>query len=134
MNLTNQNKFFIISNSFLLLILTVTFILLGFKWYYYLIGFTLGVATHIIMTIQNKKFYDIAKNEVERASFHPKMTSLKWFMIKAFLIISITIILMLASDIYNDEHAIRDVFIYIGGYLTIKVMFIISLLLFKERG
>ena len=86
------------------------------------------------MIIQNKKLYGIAKNEVERINFHPKLSSLKWFLIKGIIIISVTILLMLVTDIYNDPNAIRQSFIYIGGYLTIKLIFIISLLIFKERG
>lgn len=134
MKLTKQNSFFILSSILLLIILTVTFVLLKIEWYFYVTGFILAIITHIIMLIQNKKLYNISKNEVERTSFHPKLSSLKWFFIKGIIIISITILLMLLTDIFNDPNAIRESFMYIGGYLTIKVMFIISLLIFKERG
>ena len=134
MNLTKQNSFFILSSFLLLLILTVTFVLLKFEWYFYLIGFILSIITHIIMLIQNRQLYNISKSEVLMSGFHPKISSLKWFFIKGVIIISVTILLMLLKDIFNDPNAIRESFMYIGGYLSLKVMFIISLLIFKERG
>ncbi len=134
MTLSRENKFFIISSFFLILVLTITFVLLKFEWYFYLIGVGLSIGTHIIMVIQNKRFYNVAKNEFLKETFHPKISSIFWFMLKGVLVITVTILLMLLSDIYNDPHAIREVFLYIGGYLTIKVTFIISLVINKERG
>lgn len=134
MKLTKQNSFFILSSILLFLILTVTFVLLKFEWYFYVIGFMLSIITHIIMLIQNRQLYNISKSEVLRTGFHPKISSLKWFLIKGVIIISVTVLLMLLSDIFNDPNAIRESFMYIGGYLSLKVMFIISLLIFKERG
>jgi hypothetical protein len=69
-----------------------------------------------------------------KESFRPRLSSLFWFLIKGVLVIAVTIALMLISDIYNDSHAIREVFLYIGGYLTMKVTFIASILINKERG
>ena len=134
MTLSRENKFFIISSFFLSLILTIIFVLLGFEWYFYVIGLALSIATHIIMVIQNKRIYGIAKNEFLKESFRPRLSSLFWFLIKGVLVITVTIALMLISDIYNDSHAIREVFLYIGGYLTMKVTFIASILINKERG
>lgn len=134
MTLTRENKFFIVSSLFLILVLTITFVLLKFEWYFYLIGVSLSIATHIIMVIQNKRFYNIAKNEFLKETFHPKISSIIWYLVKGVLIISVTILLMLLSDIYNDSHAIREIFLYVGGYLTIKVTFIVSLVINKERG
>ena len=108
--------------------------LIKFEWYFYLVGVALAIGTHIIMVIQNKKFYNIAQNEFLKETFHPKISSIIWYLVKGILVISVTILLLLLSDIYNDSHAIREIFLYIGGYLTIKVTFIISLLINKERG
>jgi hypothetical protein len=69
-----------------------------------------------------------------KESFRPRLSSLFWFLIKGVIVISVTIALMLISNIYNDSHAIREVFLYIGGYLTMKVTFIASILINKERG
>ena len=134
MALSRENKFFVILSLFLVLLLTITFVLLKFEWYFYIIGVGLSVLTHIIMVIQNKKMFDIAKNDVLKASFHPKVSSIIWYMIKGVLVISITILLVFISDIYNDSHAIREIFLYIGGYLTIKITFIMSIVMNKERG
>ena len=86
------------------------------------------------MVIQNRKFYNTAQNEFLKETFHPKISSIIWYLVKGILVISVTILLLVLSDIYNDSHAIREVFLYVGGYLTIKVTFIISLLTNKERG
>lgn len=134
MTLSRENKFFIILSLFLILALTITFVLIKFEWYFYLVGVALSIGTHIIMVIQNRKFYNIAQNEFLKETFHPKISSIIWYLVKGILVISVTILLLVLSDVYNDSHAIREVFLYVGGYLTIKVTFIISLLTNKERG
>ena len=134
MTLSRANKFFIILSLFLILALTITFVLIKFEWYFYLVGVALAIGTHIIMVIQNRKFYNIAQNEFLKETFHPKISSIILDLVKGILVISVTILLLVLSDIYNDSHAIREVFLYVGGYLTIKVTFIISLLINKERG
>ena len=134
MTLSRENKFFIILSLFLILALTITFVLIKFEWYFYLVGVALAIGTHIIMVIQNRKFYNIAQNEFLKETFHPKISSIIWYLVKGILVISVTILLLVLSDIYNDSHAIREVFLYVGRYLTIKVTFIISLLINKERG
>ena len=134
MTLSRENKFFIISSFFITILLTILFIVLSMEWYFYLIGVALSIATHIIIVIQNKRIYNIAKNEFLMQSFRPKLSSVVWYLVKGILVISVTVLLVFLFDIYNDSHAIREVFLYIGGYLTIKVTFIISLLINKERG
>ena len=134
MTLSRENKFFIILSLFLILSLTITFVLIKFEWYFYLVGVALAIGTHIIMVIQNRKFYNIAQNEFLKETFHPRISSIIWYLVKGVLVISVTILLLVLSDIYNDSHAIREIFLYVGGYLTIKVTFIISLLINKERG
>ena len=134
MTLSRENKFFIILSLFLILALTITFVLIKFEWYFYLVGVALAIGTHIIMVIQNRKFYNIAQNEFLKETFHPKISSIIWYLVKGILVISVTILLLVLSDIYNDSHAIREIFLYVGGYLTIKVTFIASLLINKERG
>jgi len=109
-------------------------VLIKFEWYFYLVGVALAIATHIIMVIQNKKFYNVAQNEFLKETFHPRISSIIWYLVKGVLVISVTILLLVLSDIYNDSHAIREIFLYVGGYLTIKVTFIASLLINKERG
>ena len=134
MTLSRENKFFIILSLFLILALTITFVLIKFEWYFYLVGVALAIATHIIMVSQNKKFYNVAQNEFLKEAFHPRISSIIWYLVKGILVISVTILLLVLSDIYNDSHAIREIFLYVGGYLTIKVTFIASLLINKERG
>ena len=134
MTLSRENKFFIILSLFLILSLTITFVLIKFEWYFYLVGVALAIATHIIMVIQNRKFYNVAQNEFLKETFHPRISSIIWYLVKGVLVISVTILLLVLSDIYNDSHAIREIFLYVGGYLTIKATFIVSLLINKERG
>jgi len=86
------------------------------------------------MIIQNKIIYNVSQSELDKATFRPTVSSLIWFLIKGIIIASATILIVILGDLYDDPNAIRILFIYIGGYLLIKVLFIISILLFKERG
>ena len=128
------NRFFYISACILAVIVTVILILVDLEWYYVLIGLVIGVITHIIMIIQNKIIYNVSQSELDKATFRPALSSLICFLIKGIIIASATILIVILGDLYDDPNAIRIVFIYIGGYLLIKVLFIVSILLFKERG
>lgn len=128
------NRFFYISSILLAVIVTVILVLLKLEWYYFLIGLILGIITHIIMIIQNKLIYNVSQSEIDKATFKPTLSAILWFSIKGILVASITILIVIFGDLYDDSNAIRILFIYIGGYLLIKVLFITSILLFKERG
>ena len=128
------NRFFYISSFIFAVVVTVILALLKLEWYYFLVGIAVAAITHIIMIIQNKNIYNVSQSELDLATFKPTVSSIIWFIIKGIIIGSVTILIVLLDDLYVDPNPIRKLFIYIGGYLLIKVLFIISILLFKERG
>ena len=126
-----MNKFFILISLMFYIITTTILIILNIEWYYFLYGLLLGVITHIIIIIQNRQLYNNISNSIYEIK--PRRMVFIWFVLKAILIIIFTIILIFISKIYDNPNAIRIMFLYLIGYLSLKVIFIISLLIYERR-
>ena len=131
--MTKKNNIFTFSITALFLIIVSTILgLFGLLWWYYPLGIIIGVITHMLMLIQNKRFFNIQNNEVERAVFHPKKDAFLWYGLRILvIIIGLAFVFLLASFI-NKNRLLEVSLITLGGILTVKVIFISLLLIFKE--
>lgn len=128
------NKTFILISLFFYLIATIVLILLKLEWYYFLLGFALSIITHALMIIQNKKMYEMVKSKYNMFEIRPRRTVFIWYFLKSLLVISFTISLVFIADLFHNDNAVRIIFIYIFGYLSLKIIFVILLITNKERG
>ena len=128
-----KNNVFLLSATILFLLIASTILgLCRLLWWYYPLGVILGVLTHLLMLIQNKRFFRIQENEVEKALFHPKKDAFLWYGLRILVIIvGFAGIVLLASFIHRDR-LLEVSLITLGGIVTVKVLFIASLLIFKE--
>ena len=128
-----KNKLYFYSIILLFLVIVSTILgIFHLYWWYYPIGVIMGLITHLLMVIQNRSFYRIQKNDIEKALFHPKKSSFLWYGLRILVIIvGFAGIVLLASFIHRDR-LLEVSLITLGGIITVKVLFIASLLIFKE--
>lgn len=110
----------------------VIFGVTGLKWNYYVIGAMVGLLNHGLMVKQNARTFKFAKLDPEHTAFNPKKSAILWYLARCILFIGIFVTLAFMADFKNNSNAIWDMVIALGGYLTMKVVFIICLLCFKD--
>lgn len=131
--MTRKNNIFIFSITALFLIIVSTILgLFGLLWWYYPLGVIIGIITHLLMLIQNKRFFSIQENEVEKALFHPKKDAFIWYGLRILVIIVGLVGIFLLASFMNHNRLLEVSLITLGGILTVKVIFISLLLIFKE--
>ena len=128
------NKTFILISLFFYVIATIVLILLKLEWYYFLYGLSLSIITHTLMIIQNKKMYEMAQNKYNMFEIRPRRYVFLWYLLKSLAVIGFSIGIVFIADLFNNSNAIRIIFIYLFGYLSLKIIFVILLITNKERG
>ena len=128
-----KSNIFIFSISLLIVIITSTILgVCGLLWWYYPLGAILGVVTHILMLVQSKRFFRIQNNEFEKALFHPKKDAFLWYGLRILVVIIGLGLLFLMACLNHRDRYLEISLMVIGGILTIKVVFIVFLLIKKE--
>jgi polyferredoxin len=92
----------------------------------------MGLITHLLMVIQNRRFYRIQKNDVEKALFHPKKDSFLWYGLRILVIILFLAIVYILAYNFHKDRLLETTLMVLGGFMTVKVVFIIVLIIFKE--
>jgi Na+/proline symporter len=92
----------------------------------------MGLITHLLMVIQNRSFYRIQKNDVEKALFHPKKNSFLWYGLRILVIILFLAIVYILAYNFHKDRLLEITLMVLGGFMTVKVVFIIILIIFKE--
>ena len=128
-----KNNIYLFSISFLIILITSTILgVCGLLWWYYPIGATIGIITHVLMLIQNKRFFRIQNNEFEKTLFHPKKDAILWYGLRILVVvIGLALVFILARLNHSDRYLEISLMV-IGGVLTIKIVFIVILLIKKE--
>ena len=127
----NRLYFYSIILLFLVLVSTVLGIF-HLYWWYYPIGVVMGLITHLLMVIQNRRFYRIQKNDVEKVLFHPKKDSFLWYGLRILVILLFLAIVYILAYNFHKDRLLETTLMVLGGFMTVKVVFIIILIIFKE--
>ena len=102
-------------------------------WKYYLIGGMLGLMCHGLMVKQNARMTRMTKLDPTHTSFNPKKSTILWYLLRFVLVLVVFVVLgFLAKDKPRQEFVI-SMLIALGGYMTLKIIFIIMLLCFREK-
>ena len=127
-------NFFVVPISFVLAIIVVVVLLLTKQdWKYYLIGVLLGLMTHGMMVKQNARLVRLTKLDPQHTTFNPRKSAIMWFLLRFVLVAGVFVILaLLAKDLERTELVIK-MLIALGGYVTVKIVFIVLLLTIKEK-
>ncbi len=114
-------------------IITLVLFLCGQDWKYYLIGGMLGLMCHGLMVKQNARMLRMTKLDPTQTVFNPKKSSILWYLLRFVLVLVVFVVLgFLAKDKPRQEFVI-SMLIALGGYLTLKIIFLIILLCFREK-
>ena len=119
-----------------LIILAIVMTILYFcklEFIYYLLGGLVSIITHLLMKIQNKSFYNNVSTDIGRATFHPKKSSILWYLLRLVVVFGSIVGILFIAGIKDNPNKLQIVILLVSGYLTIKFMFIFYLIRF-ERG
>ena len=119
-----------------LIILAIVMTILYFcklEFIYYLLGGLVSIITHLLMKIQNKSFYNNVSTDIGRATFHPKKSSILWYLLRLVVAFGSIVGILFIAGIKDNPNKLQIVILLVSGYLTIKFMFIFYLIRF-ERG
>ena len=103
------------------------------EFIYYLLGGLISIVTHILMKIQNKSFYNTVSSDIGRATFHPKKSSILWYLLRLIVAFGAIVGILFMANIKDNPNKLQIIILLVSGYLTIKFMFIFYLIRF-ERG
>lgn len=134
--MTREQKinFFVVPISAVLaIIITVILVLTKQDWKYYLIGVLLGLMTHGMMVKQNARLVRLNKLDPNHTTFNPHKSAILWFLLRFLLVAGVLVVLGLLAR--NDERTVlvAKMLVAGGGYVTVKIVFIILLLTIKKR-
>lgn len=118
----------------LLIIAIVTVILVittDNGWRYYLIGGALGLMTHGLMIKESARIERMAKDPL----FNGRKTAIIWFLVRMMVVAAVFVGVAFVSkeDLNNPDktNLVIDLVITLAGYLTVKIVFIASVLILK---
>ena len=134
--MTREQKinFFVVPISIVLAgIITLILVLTKQDWKYYLIGVLLGLMTHGMMVKQNARLVRLTKLDPNHTTFNPRKSAILWFLLRFVLVAGVLVILGLLAR--NDERPVLVIKMLVaaGGYITVKIVFIVLLLTIKKR-
>ena len=127
-----KNKYFI---PIVLVIIAIVMTILYFcklEFIYYLFGGLIGLLTHMLMLIENRSMYNTISTDIGRATFHPKKSSILWYLLRFLVVIGCIVLIAFLADLKNNPHRLQIVILLICGYLTVKILFILNLVFLKE--
>ena len=114
-------------------IVTVILVVLKQNWKYYLIGGLLSLLTHGLMVKQNARMTRLTKLDPEHTTYNPKRSAVLWYFLRFFLVLAIFVVLgYLAKDLERMQFVISMI-LALAGYVTLKIVFIILILIFREK-
>jgi len=127
-------NFIVVPISLLVIgIVTIILVITKQEWRYYLIGGMLGLMCHGLMVKQNARMSRMTKLDPNQTVFHPKKSALLWFLLRFVLVVTVFVVLGFLAPKDPREKFVISMLIALGGYLTLKVIFLIILLCFREK-
>ena len=102
-------------------------------WKYYLIGGLLGLMCHGLMIKQNARIARMSKLDPTETVFHPKKSAMLWYALRFVLVVTVLVVLGFLAPKDPREKFVISMLSALGGYLTLKIIFLIILLCFREK-
>lgn len=84
------------------------------------------------MMIQNRRFFRIQQNDVEKVTYAPKKDSFLWYGLRILVIASYLVGLVFLAKALNPNDMLECVILTLAGFMTVKVVFILILIFYKE--
>ena len=114
-------------------IVTIILALLKQGWSYYLVMLAAGLLVHGLFIKSSTQIANKILDDKEEHNYNPKKDSLKGYLIRSALFIVIYAALVYKADIKNTPDGLWNCLYGALGYLTYRLVFIICLLIFKNK-
>lgn len=114
-------------------IITLILFLTKQEWKFYLIGGFLGLMCHGLMVKQNARISRMTKLDPTQTVFNPKKSAILWYLLRFVLVIAVFVVLGFLAPKDPRQKFVISMLIALGGYLTIKILFFIILLSYREK-
>ncbi len=126
---------YLIAPITMIIVVIVTIILAVCKqgWEYYLIGSLVGLMNHGLMVKQAARIERFAKLDPEGKTLKPKRTAALWYFLRVLVFVGVFVSLAFKADLKNNSQGIWYLVTAFGGYLTLKVVLIICLLICRGK-
>ena len=89
--------------------------------------------THGMMVKQNARLVRLNKLDPNHTTFNPRKSALLWFALRFLLVAGVFVVLGLLAKDNERTVLVTKMLIAGGGYVTVKIVFIILLLTLKNR-
>ncbi len=114
-------------------IAVIIFLLTKLPWNYYLIGLFTGLLSNGVFIKFNRIIAANLEKDPECKIYKPTTTMKIGRVIRTALVIFVVLGVVFKTDLPNNKDGIWDVMFTIFGYLTYRIVFIICILIFKDK-
>lgn len=114
-------------------IAVIIFLLTKLPWNYYLIGLFTGLLSNGVFIKFNRIIAANLEKDPECKIYKPTTTMTIGRVIRTALVIFVVLGVVFKTDLPNNKDGIWDVMFTIFGYLTYRIVFIICILIFKDK-
>lgn len=132
MNLKN-NLLVVPITLLIVTIVTIVLAILKLGWYYYLVGALVGLMNHGLLVKQSHRMARLAAYDPKGEIHNPKKTALLGIGLRFIVFIAVFIVLAIKANISINKNNIWLIIIAFLGYLTLKLVLIITLLITRKK-
>lgn len=131
----NLKVSYLIAPITMIVVTIVTIILAICKqgWDYYLIGALVGLMNHGLLVKQSARIERYAKIDPDGKTLNPKKTTIIWYFLRVLVFVGVFVALAFKANINKDLNGIWYIITALGGYLTLKVVLIICLIICRGK-
>ena len=115
------------------LIAVIIFLITKLPWSYYLIGLVTGLLSHGLLIKMNRRVERNLEKDPECKIYNPTVAIRLGSLLRITLVVIIVIAVIFKVDLPNNKDRFIDVIFTLIGYLTYRVVFIICLLVYKDK-
>lgn len=115
------------------LIVIVIFLITKLPWNFYLIGLMTGLLTHGLFIKVNKRVARNLEKDPECKIYNPRSTIALGSILRILVVVMVVIAVVFKVDLPKNNDRLIDVIFTIFGYLTYRIIFIICLVIFKDK-
>ena len=101
--------------------------------WYFTIGALLALLLHMIMIIQNDRFFRIQTDKFARELYSPKKDTILWYLLRLVIIALVFVLVVLSTNIYYKERLLEVSILFLSAYMLLKISFIVVIYLEGRR-
>ena len=107
--------------------------LFNLLWWYFVIGAILSLLLHVMMIIQNDRFFRIQTDKFARELYSPKKDTILWYLLRLVIIAVVFAAVILITSIYYKEKLLEVSILFLSAYVLIKISFIVVIYIEGRR-